>query len=723
MITKIKLNNVATFTEETEFSPDKVNYIYGFNGSGKTTISNVLKKTSNYLNCNIEGLDELEVLTYNKDFVDELFTDTSKVKGIFTLGKDADDARKKIENYEEEKNKLIKDNEVLNNNIEKKKEELNKIKEKLKDDCWRVKDKYYNDFKEAMKGTLSKKIDFAKKCLSIKLNKANLKSFEQLKKEYNELFKSSLQKRDNIEKLDFDEIFKIESNLIFNKVIKGNDKLTISDLINKLNNSDWVKDGMQYIKNSNNKCPFCQQTLPNYINQLAEYFNKEYKTDCANLSNLYTKYKNLSTNIIEQIRGIEKLEYIENKLELNNCELKFKGIVDSNMSKIEDKIKNPSILIKLENSSEVLIKINKSIDNINNSNKEYNLKIDNINLTKKTLIADVWNVISNELEADIREYKTNISNCNKALEPMKEKIIKNITRIEEIKKSIKEIKKTITGITAVLNDINKILQSFGFNSFKLIEGKENGTYRIVRNNGDDVGKTLSEGEYRFISFLYFYHLINGSNDSSGLTKDKIIVIDDPISSLDSNSLFIVSTLTKNIINECFNDKNGIKQVFIMTHNIYFYKEVLFRGNRKNKKNCEKYFVLSKKNEISKIKEYEKSPINTTYELLWDELRQEEKNKSTIYNTMRRILEYYFNIIGGISYEKAINKFEGIEKTICNSLISCINDSSHYINEDINVVFDDDMLDKYLDVFKKIFENMGHISHYNMMMKLEEEYNG
>ena len=54
MITKIKLNNVATFTEETEFSPDKVNYIYGFNGSGKTTISNVLKKTSNYLNCNIE---------------------------------------------------------------------------------------------------------------------------------------------------------------------------------------------------------------------------------------------------------------------------------------------------------------------------------------------------------------------------------------------------------------------------------------------------------------------------------------------------------------------------------------------------------------------------------------------------------------------------------------------------------------------------------------------
>lgn len=723
MITKIKLNNVATFTEETEFSPDKVNYIYGFNGSGKTTISNVLKQINSFPNCSVEGLNDLEVLTYNKDFVDDLFTDTSKVKGIFTLGKGANDAITQIENYEEEKRKLLKENEGLKNNIEKKKEESEKITKKLGEDCWKIKDKYSSDFREAMTGLLSKKVDFANKCLSIELDKDKVRQVEQLKKDYNELFNSSLEKRESINKLDFDEISKIENNFIFNKEIKGNDKLTISDLINRLNNSDWVKDGMQYLDNSDNKCPFCQQTLPDYINQLAEYFNKEYEKDCEKISNLHIKYENLYIKILEQINEVEDLEYIENKLELNNCEVKFKSIVDSNISKINDKIKNPSMLIKLENSSEILVEVNKVIDNINNSNKEYNLKIDNINSTKKNLISDIWNFISNELDGDIREYKANISNCNKALEPMKEKFAKNTTRIEEIKKAVKEIEKTITGITAVLNEINRILQSFGFNSFRLVEGKDTGTYKIIRNNGDDVGQTLSEGEYRFISFLYFYHLISGSNDSSGLTRDKIIVIDDPISSLDSNSLFIVSTLTKNIIKECFEDRNGIKQVFIMTHNIYFYKEILFRGNREHKKSCEKYFVVSKKNEVSQIKEYEKSPVNTTYELLWEELRKEEKNKSTIYNTMRRILEYYFNIIGGIDYEKAINNFEGIEKNICNSLISCINDSSHYINEDINVIFDNDMLDKYIEVFRKIFENMGHISHYNMMMKLEEEDNG
>jgi wobble nucleotide-excising tRNase len=48
--------------------------------------------------------------------------------------------------------------------------------------------------------------------------------------------------------------------------------------------------------------------------------------------------------------------------------------------------------------------------------------------------------------------------------------------------------------------------------------------------------------------------------------------------------------------------------------------------------------------------------------------------------MRRILEYYFNIIGGLDYEKSINEFDGEEKIIFKSLFSWINDGSHFIND-------------------------------------------
>ena len=53
---------------------------------------------------------------------------------------------------------------------------------------------------------------------------------------------------------------------------------------------------------------------------------------------------------------------------------------------------------------------------------------------------------------------------------------------------------------------------------------------------------MSEGEKTFVTFLYFYHLLKGSESDSGMTTDRIVVFDDPVSSLDSDVLFIVSRL-------------------------------------------------------------------------------------------------------------------------------------------------------------------------------------
>ena len=160
----------------------------------------------------------------------------------------------------------------------------------------------------------------------------------------------------------------------------------------------------------------------------------------------------------------------------------------------------------------------------------------------------------------------------------------------------------------------------------------------------------------------------------------------------------------------------------MTHNIYFHQEVAFKSGRKNMSpNKECFWIIRKKDNISSIEISDTNLIQTSYELLWEEVRNTTKSSpASIFNTLRRILEYYFNIIGKLDYEKCINEMEGDDKILCKSLLSFINVNSHMINDDFMVISDEDTISKYIKIFEKIFEITGQKSHYDMMMQIKNE---
>lgn len=83
--------------------------------------------------------------------------------------------------------------------------------------------------------------------------------------------------------------------------------------------------------------------------------------------------------------------------------------------------------------------------------------------------------------------------------------------------------------------------------------------------------------------------------------------------------------------------------------------------------------------------------------------------------MRRILENYFKILGGIEPETICGMFEGKEKQICKSLFSWVNAGSHYALDDLYISIDASMVETYLKVFNSIFEKSDHLAHYKMMM--------
>ena len=117
-----------------------------------------------------------------------------------------------------------------------------------------------------------------------------------------------------------------------------------------------------------------------------------------------------------------------------------------------------------------------------------------------------------------------------------------------------------------------------------------------------------------------------------------------------------------------------------------------------------------------------NPISTSYELLWKELGERDRHSGiSIQNIMRRIIEHYFKILGKYGDDALINKFTNPEdQEVCRSLICWINDGSHSISDELFVEIQAETIDRYFDVFEKIFIKTDHHAHYKMMLKEDSD---
>lgn len=157
-------------------------------------------------------------------------------------------------------------------------------------------------------------------------------------------------------------------------------------------------------------------------------------------------------------------------------------------------------------------------------------------------------------------------------------------------------------------------------------------------------------------------------------------------------------------------------MFVLTHNICFHREVTFNERRKSGRlKEESFWIVRKIGPLSKVERHEDNPVKTSYELLWMDVRKPNTDNTRIENTLRRILEHYFTILGSVAPDDICAMFDGQERLICKSLFSWVNAGSHYAHDDVYVTPSDSMVQNYLKVFRAIFEKTGHLGHYRMMM--------
>ncbi len=739
-ISQISLKKVATFDENRASFKDlnSINFIYGANGSGKTTTSSFLKNLAEngiedkFANSKIAWYnnESLKIEVYNKQFKEEQFRH-SQVKGIFTLGKKTNE---NLENIESKKKSIREEKEKKEKNessLEKLTQEKEKKEKDFTDRCWeKLYKKFEEDFKETLEG-FKRKEKFKEKILkefeNDKRNKSEIVRLEELKGNIRIVFSENQTELIPLEcnLTDFDSI---KNHSIWEQKIVGSGDAAIAALIKKLSNENWVAWGREYIK-ENSICPFCQKETitEEFKKQLESYFDTSYQESIETIKEKMEDYESRTAGALERLDKIVETEQKNQQTKLDTENLKrivetLKSKINGNQQKMHDKSKEMSRSFELDSTKNEIDAIKDLIAKANEQIANYNEMIKDIEKQKKICKEQTWKFLVNEFKSDIQEYNKKYCGLEKGISNLNEEIRENQEKIKKLENEIKELEKTMVSIRPIVNEINTLLERYGFTNFGLACTEDEKSYRIQREDGQLVGETLSEGEVTFITFLYYYHLTKGSLKESDISKNKVLVIDDPISSLDSNILFIVSVLVKELMKETMKEKTNIKQIIILTHNTYFYKNITYDLKRYQGKYS--FWIINKDNNISKIKSYKENPIKNSYELLWQEVKQAKENNASwvsLQNVMRRIIEYYFRILGGFEHNHNLSEcFENIEeKQVCNSFISWFNDGSHGISDDLFVQSQDISIETYLKVFEKIFEITGHEAHYKMMMRMNQ----
>ena len=328
-------------------------------------------------------------------------------------------------------------------------------------------------------------------------------------------------------------------------------------------------------------------------------------------------------------------------------------------------------------------------------------------------------------------------------------------------------KQTVETESAIIN-INTMLKDAGFQGFEVQPRKErivraDGTvemvpqnppinYEVVRVSSDKVAEDLSEGEKNFIAFLYFLQKVFGNETDQGDVRDKIVVIDDPVSGMDSRTLFIVADQIRKMVEVCRNNAdnrnemvkgNFIKQIFILTHNAYFHREVTYPYA--DRYEFVSFYLVRKTDNKSSVRLCDKqdpdeptsrvniNPVKNAYAALWEEYK-EVSTVVPLMSAIRRILEYYFLQLCGYEGNKLRKTIlednkdafthdengneDSTKYDLASKMLSYIDATEHGVDDGLPYVDDGMDVGLYRETFRMIFEHMDQEQHYNMMMGIK-----
>lgn len=678
----IDLSSVDIF-EENEIDIDKrISFIFGKNGTGKSTITAEIKK--------LDREYDVSVFQGFANIIDE-----NRRLNAVVLGEENAEISRQIENKKIELETKNLEIESINNTLQKPEDENIS-------NYWTKKTKAENEYKAE-----NKKIDdfYSKSAAKIKninnpsvaqstYNKRNFQnditdaailSKEELEQNIATI-KSEVKKAPDIKfpKVDFVAL-KDEANRILKKSVI--ERVKLCRLENNAEKREFAQRGLN-IHKKGDICAFCGNKIEDTTwDELESYFStdevKAFQDEIQNkIDEIDKKLKEISELNIDVDNFypsfVSKAKEIEYKLEKEKNEtaiflnmvrkaldekLKYlfeerQVIEEDYSSNIVDIEKQYAIIKRNNNENDLTQKQKEAVNKIRmhyvkECLKEFNYDDESDKLNK---LSETKTLRSNEYNYE-KEKITGAGGLNEIVNSIRNEIIRlqNSTKNE----------------TVLAENINKKLKHMV--SFELVhvENEDSKGYYRVKNSSTGCEREITElstGEKNVIAFLYFIEKLDEIKENPS-NKPRVIVFDDPMSSNDDGMQYLIIEELQKLMKRLYETDHFI----LLTHNKHFYLNVKY-GHKYNKDRFIRFQSDGKKTYF-KILNNENEDYKTSYESLWFELKLlfsiDTTTADLLLNPIRRIIETF-------------TKFNAIDKgNFCNPVdgaMKLFNVNSHSIDD-------------------------------------------
>lgn len=648
------------------------NLIYGWNYSGKTTLSRlfgVLEKpdTRVRLGGSFEveycdgstissaGLIEpLNCRVFNRPFIERNFQEEHNAPAVFIVGDDANKLRSRIARLQKHKIRV----DGIKSHLATEKREWER----------RVNDGLKRDGARAISDLVSER-NFDRRDLDELLRQVSASpqvhilsesEFDALKATANSSDTFSEQRHFSIPDIDVTDIVTRVSRILSEKASNN----AIDKLKDRTEMEAWVRQG-KVLHVDETECGFCGNVITqDRLGLLAGHFSTEYEALIRSvedeLSMLSYIDLELRLPIASELIPSVRVQYSTAISVLDDYMKSIKIVVDVLIAKLKEKSTNIETALEIPN--EVADEIGKLEpfsytevhSEISSILKDHNNKITDLDATKvaakeklkKHSAASFY--VSNDIESEIEALdKINAQETKSSI--ARAFILQKILEKEE------EIKQHSVAVGKLNELIEIILSGSNISAVQLSESE------FEFRRGADKAENLSDGERAAIAFSYFILTLEDGGNS---LSDTLIFVDDPISSLDSNHIYAIYAL---IIERL---KGKCRQLFVSTHNYEFFnllKDESLNNNKNFKHGNSGYFTQRKINsdgepyadlvELPKPLRKYKSEYQFVFSLMYEFFKSTEPTLHEAYTSptiLRKFLEAYLGFrkpTGGAWHQK------------------------------------------------------------------------